>query len=189
MKKNFLLVMGAAAMLFMASCGSSKTAPANVGMRDVETPCSGVDYSSDDEYLRESAMSISTSQSTAKKKAMSTARAALANALEVKVKTVTDDFVSSYESGVDEESKRRFAEMTRSAANQTLNGIRTICEKTQQAPDGKYHVYVAIELSGKTYLEQVASSISSDEKLRIDYEYEKFKDLFEKEMSDLEKSK
>lgn len=186
MKKNFLFVMGAAAMLFMASCGSSKTAPAAKGMVDIETPCSGTEYKSTGDYLRASSMSISTNQSTAKKKAMQDARAALAQALETKVKAVTDAFVSSYENGLDEESKGRFMEMTRSVTSQTLSGVLPICEKMQQAPDGKYHSFVAVELSGKSYLEKVAAAITSDEKLRIDYEYEKFKEVFEQEMADLE---
>ncbi len=66
--------------------------------------------------------------------------------------------------------------------DQTLQGIRTICEKLVQTKDGNYKTYIAIELSADDLVKQYNSRITADEKLKVDYDYEKFKDTFNKEM-------
>ena len=77
--------------------------------------------------------------------------------------------------------------MVRIVVNEKLTGTRVICEKMMKTPDGKYKAYVAIELAGEEIAKAMDSRIKSDEKLRIDYEYEKFKKVFDEEMSNLEK--
>ena len=57
------------------------------------------------------------------------------------------------------------------------------CEKTMKTPDGKYKVYVSLELAGEEIMNAMANRIKNDDKLRIDFEYEKFKKVFEEEMS------
>ena len=64
-----------------------------------------------------------------------------------------------------------------------LSGTRVICEKTMKTPDGKYKVYVSLELAGEEIMNAMANRIKNDDKLRIDFEYEKFKKVFEEEMS------
>lgn len=83
----------------------------------------------------------------------------------------------------DEESRGRYQTRALEVVNQTLTGVRTLCQKTTMSPDGKYKSYVAIELAGNDVATAVATSISNDEKLRTDFEYEKFKDVFEQEMA------
>jgi hypothetical protein len=52
---------------------------------------------------------------------------------------------------------------------------------------GNYKTYVAIELSAQELLAAYNSRLSSDERLRVDYDYEKFKETFEKEMEKMGK--
>ena len=54
---------------------------------------------------------------------------------------------------------------------------------TMKTPDGKYKVYVSLELAGEEIMNAMANRIKNDDKLRIDFEYEKFKKVFEEEMS------
>jgi len=42
--------------------------------------------------------------------------------------------------------------------------------------------YVAIELSADDLVKQYNSRLSTDDKLKVDYDYEKFKNTFDKEM-------
>ena len=51
--------------------------------------------------------------------------------------------------------------------------------KTQ---DNTYKVYLALELSADELVKKYNERLSTDERLKIDYDYEKFKDTFEKEM-------
>ena len=66
---------------------------------------------------------------------------------------------------------------------QELSGTRVICEKTMKTPDGKYKVYVSLELAGEEPPNAMVNRPPNDDKLRIDFEYEKFKKIFEEEMS------
>ena len=100
-----------------------------------------------------------------------------------KVKSVTDSYVSSYQQGENDESKSRYQSLTRTVVEQELSGTRVICEKTMKTPDGKYKVYVSLELAGEEIMNAMANRIKNDDKLRIDFEYEKFKKVFEEEMS------
>lgn len=118
-----------------------------------------------------------------KKKAMTEARAEIATAINAKVKSVTDSYVSSYQQGENDESKSRYQSLTRTVVEQELSGTRVICEKTMKTPDGKYKVYVSLELAGEEIMNAMANRIKNDDKLRIDFEYEKFKKVFEEEMS------
>lgn len=180
MKRISFLFVAILAVCMFSSCGGGKNATKDV---EIDVPCSGSDFRTNKEYFRSSAMGLSTDMTIAKKKAMSSARSELATAINSTVKAVTDDYSSSYQQGQSDESKRRFQELSRTVVEQELNGLRIICEKTFKAPDNNYKVYVSVELSGKDLAEKMANRIKSDDKLRIDFEYEKFKKVFEEEMS------
>jgi hypothetical protein len=144
--------------------------------------CSGPEYFSDNEYFRASNVGESQGQSMAKKKAMSNARLDLAAAIETRVKAVIDNYFSSYTTGDAIQDAERYEGLSREVINQELSGIRTICEQFTKTKDGTYKAYVAIELAGEEILNGMQKRISDDEKLKIDFQYEKFKKEFEKEM-------
>ena len=166
----------------MQSCKSSKTAAAPSGETAITMYCSGPEYFSDDEYFRANNSGESTNQSMAKKKAMSNARLDLAAAIETQVKAVIDNYFASYSSGMEIDDKERYEGLSREVINQQLNGIRTICEQFTKTENNNYKCYVAIELAGDEILNGMKSRISDDEKLKIDFQYEKFKGEFDKEM-------
>ena len=175
MKKFSLLGASLLTIAVMTSCGSSKPVAQPVQQpavqQDVEinVPCSGPEFQTNKEYFRASAMGLSTDE--------------IATAIGAKVKSVTDSYVSSYQQGENDESKSRYQSLTRTVVEQELSGTRVICEKTMKTPDGKYKVYVSLELAGQEIMDAMANRIKNDEKLRIDFEYEKFKKVFEEEMS------
>ena len=71
----------------------------------------------------------------------------------------------------------------RTVVNQRLTGSHVICEKYRKNANGTFTCYVCVELASEDVLAALNSSISDDSKLRIDYDYEKFKKIFEEEMS------
>ncbi len=170
----------------MTSCGSSKEAVTGLeGDVEVIVPCSGPEFLTSAEYFRASAMGFSNSMEIASQKAMSSARAKLASAIEVAVKSVTDNYLSSYEENQKEEARGRFQSLSREVVSQKLTGVRVICQKTMRAPDGQYKCYVAIELAGNEISSAMQDRISDDSKLRTDFEYKKFEEIFNKEMEAL----
>ena len=46
--------------------------------------------------------------------------------------------------------------------------------------------FACVELTGKSVMDGIASKISNDQKLRTDFEYEKFKKVLEEEMSKMQ---
>jgi hypothetical protein len=177
-----LVLLAFVAAPTMQSCKSSKKASAEKGEVAITTYCSGPEYYSDDEYFRANNSGESTNQSMAKKKAMSNARLDLAASIETKVKAVIDNYFSSYTSGQDIDDKERYEGLSREVINQELNGIRTKCEQFTKLENGNYKCYVAIELAGDEILNGMKNRISDNEKLKIDFQYEKFKEEFQKEM-------
>ncbi len=176
----------AAIIAMTASCASKKaTTEAFKGDVEVEIPCTGDDYRTDKDTFRASGMGYSTSMNIAKSKALLNARAELATSINSTMKRVLDNYASSYEMGEEEEAKTKFQDMARSIVNQQLQGTVVICEKMMKTQDGKYRAYVCVELGGPEVINKVNNSVSDEDKLRIDYEYEKFKKVFEDEMSKL----
>ena len=177
MKKMYCVAL-LAGMLVYACGGQKQLVQKNQEDIEVIVPCSGPEYMPDAEHF----MGLSNSQEIASQKAMTAARAKLAAAIQTTVKTVTDNYASSYEVGQQEEAKGRFQTLTREVVNQTLNGVKVICQKMMKSPDGQYKAYVAIELGGIDVVKAMNNKISNDDKLRVDFEYEKFKKVFDEEM-------
>lgn len=180
MRKISSLIVMLLLGIIMVSCGTSRQAVA----QDVEVnvPCSGPEFQSNSEYFRASAMGLSTDMSIAKKKAMSSANAEIAGAIQTKIQNMTEDYFNSYQQNEKDETKRRFEGMTRSVVDQTLKGLRIICEKTMKSLEGNYKVYVTVELAGKELADALTDKVKADERLRTDFEYEKFRKVFEEEM-------
>ena len=188
--KNVFVIIGCAMLIAVSSC-SKKTVSVASGDVEVMVPCSGPEYRTDKKNLRYSAVGLSGDINMAKKKAMAEASAGLASVMNSLVERVATNYVNSYQVGETEEGKQKYEDMAKIVVKQKLSGIKVICEKTMKTPEGKYKVYVAIELGGEELLEGINTAmsrgISDGTKTRIDYDYDKYKKEFDKEMEKLEK--
>lgn len=178
--KSLLLSLS---LLALASCGSSRVAVDPNADVAVEVPCSGLEFMSNSEFFRSNAMGVSDNMQIASEKAMTAARLSLSAAVESTVKTVIDSYLSSYEENTTEESSSRFQALSRQVVEQKLNGVRVICNKTMKSVEGQFKCYVAIELSGADLVNELKAKVGDDSKLRTNFEYQKFQEIFEKEMS------
>jgi hypothetical protein len=177
---SFFLFALAGAVMF----GCKKTEKLPKGETEVNIPCSGPDYFTNKNFFRANSLGESADLVVSKKKAMDNARAELAASIESTVKTVTDNYVNSREFNNKEDLEERFEQLNRTIVNQTLSGIKMICEKQVQTDGGKgaFKTYVAIELSASDIVQKYTENLSKDQRLKIDYDYEKFKETFDKEM-------
>lgn len=174
------LILFALAGVLMVGCKGKEKLPK--GETEVSIPCSGPDYFTNKNYFRANSLGESSDLVVSKKKAMDNARAELAASIESTVKTVTDNYVNSREFNNKEDLEERFEQLNRTIVNQTLSGVKMICEKQVQTSQGGYRTYVAIELSASDIVQKYNENLSKDERLKIDYDYEKFKETFDKEM-------
>src|ERR1700754_2382673 len=185
MKKvtNLSLILVVAAAVVIDGCKSKEKMP--TGGTEVVVPCSGPEYFTTKDAFRPNSIGESQDQVTSKKKALTNARNELAQAIQTTVKTVTDNYVNSREMNNREEVEERFESLNREVVDQTISGVRTLCEKLMKTQEGTYKTYVAIELSADELVKKYNERISADERLKIDYDYEKFKETFNKEMDKL----
>jgi len=191
MKKMRMFSIAAAviAVAFIGGCKSGKKDKLPSGETEVSVPCSGPGYYTDNKVFRANSIGESMDLETAKKKALTNARNELAQAIQTTVKTVTDNYTNSTSMDKKEQLEQKFESLNREVVDQTLQGIRMICEKPVMTKDGNYKYYVAIELSADDLVKQYNSRLSSDDKLKVDYDYEKFKDTFNKEMDKMSAQK
>jgi hypothetical protein len=172
--------------LILMNLGCKSTKPATVkeqGETLIETYCSGPDYQTDKEHLRATGIGQSMDQTVSRKMAMSNAYADLAASMSTLVKGVTDNYVKSASPNNKEELMTRFESLNRTVVNEKLSGTKVICEKQTITKDKNYKTYIAIELTGDELFKSISNKVSNDDLLKIDYNYEKFKKVFDEEMS------
>ena len=174
------------AIVLLTQCRSKQQASVPPGETRVEVLCSGPEFFTNSEYFRANSVGESTNQANSKRMALSNAREQLAGQLEVTIKAVIDNYVQDIAVGDRQEFSQRYEGLSREVINQRLAGTRVICEELTRTQDGRYRTYIAIELTGNEILNSMNDRISKDERLRLDYDYEKFKDTFNEEMKKME---
>ena len=186
--KSIFTMLAVAAVFVISSCGkkaikqaASETPP--TGEVEVKILCSGTEFFSDDKTFRANSVGESGDHIISKKKAMNNAMGNLASSINTTIKSVIDNYVSSREVNNVEEFSEKFEGLTRQVVDQEISGIKTICERTTRTPDGKYKTYLAIEMKSEALVESINERLSKEEQLKVDYDYLKFKESFEKEMS------
>lgn len=174
------LMLVALGGVFLDACKSKEKTPK--GETEVNVPCSGPDFFTTSKFFRANSIGESQDQVTSKKKALANARAELAASIQTTVKAVTDNYTNSREMNNKEQVEERFEQLNREIVDQKLTGLKTICEKLMKTDNATYKTYIAIELSAEDLVATYNERLSKDDRLKIDYDYEKFKDTFEKEM-------
>ena len=182
--KKISLFLGAALMtLVMASCGSEKAVTSNLPCPDCQATPEVF------KYLGQHVASSDRQMQQARSMAANTARKELAAMIEATIKRVIDDYTSEYIDGANSEFKQRLQDISRTIVQQKVNGTPPTCEGTMPgSTPGNTICFACVELTGKSILDDIAaqvSKISDDDKLRTDFEYEKFKKVLEEEMSKL----
>lgn len=187
-KLTYLLLIFAVA-LFTTNCKSSKKAAEaeyDDGEIQVKLRCSGPEYQSTEGFIRASFFGESNDMAMSKKAAKSNTLAELASKIEVSVKAVIDDYNSRRQKDLNESVEKRYEELIRQVVNQKITGYSTICEEVTKTKENKYRTYLAVELPVDNVLNPVYNDISKDDELKIDYDYQKFKETFEEEMKKAE---
>lgn len=188
MKTSNLYLVMFLSTLMIFSCKSKEEvglSPKDQGEVLIEQYCSGSEFFSDKKTFRSSGIGESLDQMTAKKKARSNAQSELAKTISSTMKIVGDNYVNSTEFNNKEEVTETFNEMARTIVNQELSGAIKICEKFTKTSEGKFKAYLALELSADKLAMKYNERLSNDEKIKADYNYQKFKDIFEAEMANL----
>lgn len=184
-KKIALLSLSAMLVVACKSKQEVGVTPKEQGEVLLEQYCSGDEFFSDKKTFRASAIGESLDQMTSKKKARSNAQSELAKTISSTMQIVGDNYVNSTEFNNKEEVTETFNEMARTIVKEELRGAIKICEKFTKTNEGKYKCYMAIELSADKLVAKYHERLSKDEKIKADYNYEKFKETFQEAMEQM----
>ena len=183
-----MLVGGLSACKSKKKQAEAEAAKPPGGETEIKVMCSGPEFFTDDKVFRANNLGESMDQATSKKKALANARADLASSIQTQIKGVIEKAACRCRARRCREVGERFEGLTREVLDQKLQGVKTICEKVMKVDaTGNFKTYVAIELSAQDLLSAYNERLSKDDRLRIDYDYEKFKETFDKEMDKLNK--
>ncbi|MFN4298791.1 MAG: hypothetical protein ACK4EX_03560 [Thermaurantimonas sp.] len=185
-----ILYVGLGFAVVSTGCKSKKNKEVPLPSDEVEVklPCS--EYKSDAKTFRAFSFGESMDLNTAKRKALSNARAELAGMLSTTMKVVGDNYVKSSEFNNKEEILERFEENARTVINQELRGVIPVCERSSKVKNSNiFKYYVALELSAERLADSYFQTLTRDQSLRIDYNYERFKKTFEEEMRRFEQGR
>ena len=185
MKTIKFLAIPAIALVLAAGCKSKK--PVSVakqeGLIEISTPFDSKEYRSDEENFRSKQSGKSPDLATAKKIAYHNARAEMAANINATVKRVTDQYTNQRTVGNTQEFENKFEELSREVVNLEMSNVKELGQKTFQDPSDKaYIVWIALEANKKGVFDKIDAKISSDAKLKLDYDKQKFQQIFDAEM-------
>lgn len=192
MKTITLIAISAIALTTtLAGCKSKKKVVATPiekqqGLVEISVPFSSSEYRSNETVFRSKQSGRSPDQSTAKKIAYQNARAEMAANINAIVKRVTDQYTNQRTVGNTQEFENKFEELSREVVNLEMANVKEIGEKLFQDPSDKSYTYwIALEADKKEVFDKIDAKISNDAKLKVDYDKQKFQQIFDAEMKKL----
>jgi hypothetical protein len=187
MKTTKLLLIPALAMLTIAGCKSKKGTPIQkeTGAVEISVPFSGKEFRSDENAYRAKQVGKSPDLATAKKIAFQNAKAEMAGNIQSMIKRVTDQYTNQRTVGNTQEFENKFEELAREVVNLQMSNVKEIGEKIFKETDGAYSYWIAIEANKKEVFDKLDAKISNDAKVKLDYDKQKFQQIFDAEMKKL----
>lgn len=187
MKTSKLLLIPAIAVLTLNACKSKKSTPIQkeTGAVEISVPFSSKEYRSDENAFRAKQSGKSPDMATAKKIAFQNARNEMAANINATVKRVTDQYTNQRTVGNTQEFENKFEELAREVVSLQMGNVKEIGEKIFKETDGSFTYWIAIEAGKKEVFDKIDSKISNDAKLKLDYDKQKFQQIFDAEMKKL----
>jgi hypothetical protein len=202
MKTNFLKIaaMAALAVLVMTGCKSSKQVStgyannqkepstvaqqqaANRGLKLQKEECEELALE-EVKNLREAGNGVSDKESFAVNLALLDARAKLAQQLEVLVSGLIRNFNQQHEADKDFASAGKASQLQQGYFEQFLTNTRPICKNTYVKEDGKYNVFVCVEMNEQQQ-RSMYKKLSDDKKVAVDFAEHQFLQELEKAKED-----
>src|ERR1043166_3848346 len=186
MKTTQLLLIPAIAVLALTGCKSKKKPiQKETGAVEISVPFSESKYRTDESAFRAKQLGKSPDLATAKKIAFQNAKSEMASNINSTMKRVTDQYTNQRTVGNKQEFENKFEELAREVVNMQMSNVKEIGEKIFKEPDGGYSYWIAIEANKKEVFDKLDQRISNDAKLKLDYDKQKFQQIFDSEMKKL----
>lgn len=174
-------------MLF-TQCRSKETAVVSHDPEIIHL-CEGPDYMSDADHFRARATAVSPDQQLSKRLARNNAYEEIASTLNAFMSSVMEIHEKQMRLSDNFQLTQRIESMIQTVVDEQLRGSRIICDRTTRSDNNHYTTYIAVELSAESILNAIGNSISRDEELLLDYQYERFRETFQEELKRLRDSR
>lgn len=186
MKTTQLILIPAVAIAMLTACKSKKQPiQKETGAVEITVPFSESKYRSDNEAFRAKQVGKSPDLATAKKIAFQNARSEMAGNINSMVKRVTDQYTNQRTVGNTQEFENKFEELAREVVNLEMSNVKEIGEKIFKESNGSFSYWIAIEAGKKEVFDKLDAKISSNASLKLDYDKQKFQQIFDAEMKKL----
>lgn len=179
MKRVITLILLSGLMAY--SC-SDKLKRSDTRLKELEQPFEGKKYFSDKKYFRAIGEGKANDLTVAKRIAETNARQGLASQIEVKVRSVGEQFLQNRSIDQKLETTSKYEDITRTVIDETLRNVEVFDQRSYQNKKGNYVHYVAMQMSTKSISDKMSEKISTDEQLKQDFELEKFRKIYEEEL-------
>ncbi len=174
-------------MIITSSCIKTKNIAKVEKLEKIELPFSGKDYRTNGQFLRFVQLHESSDLSAAKSRAMMKAQAGIAQTANVLVKSVMYNYMNERKIDEKNEFNDKYNAITELVIKEQLNNTNIIGETVfRDKESGRYTYYVALEMDANALLNKSVKGITHNERLRQDFEEERFRKIFDAEMEKLE---
>ena len=180
--KNILWIAFLAVLTLGSLSCTKKMKRTDSKLKKIEEPFSSKKYFSDKKYFRATGEGRAMDLTVAKRIAETNARQALASQIQVKVRSVGEQFLQNRALDNKLETQSKFEDLTRTVVDQTLTGVQTVDSESYQNKKGQYVHYVAMQMSTSDVEENMVNGISNDSKLKQDFELKKFREIYQQEL-------
>lgn len=155
------------------------------GEVNIAIPCAGFGVSNKD-FFRVTNSASSSDMAFSRDKALANAKTRLSSIIQSRLKSVFLTYRSDRSSADAKEYQEKVEAESRDVVNQILSDVNIICEKVTKSPDKQYNTYVAIETNRKNIYNTAKDVLTKNQRLRLDYDEKKFREVFDKEMKNLD---
>jgi len=138
--------------------------------------------------IRDAGNAVSARESLANNLALLDARAKLRQQLEVLVSGLVKDFAQQYGEGPSNSLIEKSGETRNAIFDGFLKNTRAICKNTYAKKDGRYQVYVCVEM-GEQQMSDMYKKLSADKMIQIDFQEHQFMKELEKAKEDYRQKK
>ena len=168
-------------MLVATGC-SNKIKLTDTKLKRIEQPFTQSKYFSDKKNYRATGEGRAQELTVAKRIAETNARQAIASQMEVKVRSVGEQFLQNRSISNKLETTSKYEDITRTVIDQTLTSVKIMDQESYQNKKGEYVHYVAMEMSTSAIADKMVEGISTDEQLKQDFDLERFRKIYEEEL-------
>lgn len=186
--KARVIIMGIALMAAgLVGCTSNKQiTQQEMGNREIQLPCNDAGKDSK-EYFSGMGVGENVNMQNARVAALQSAKQMIQLKIGGMVKGLNEAYSKTVSGGAQQDDVSRVNEGDFvQVVERMLNDVEAVCEKMYQTPSGTYQSHIAIRISKEELAKNVATKLTEDDKLRTEYDRERFRKFAEEYMKNLE---